>query len=190
MDQWLALLNTVMKRVQQNEGILWLDEESSASQGRQCSVELVSYPIYSYRAHSRVNSFEYNVSGTSSVPILRQNQFCLRIGTELVPETSYSKELTRLCAREDYIELCRRESFKTYIVSYPSVNQSRVKMTELTTKQTYVPFSPYIYLFSLYLARLPIRKGMAVKMADKDIWHQFTAWIFYTTHKTLFICKN
>jgi hypothetical protein len=29
--------------------------------------------IYSSRAHSRVNSFEYNVSGTSSVPILRQN---------------------------------------------------------------------------------------------------------------------
>jgi hypothetical protein len=27
----------------------------------------------------------------------------------------YSNELTRLCAREDYIESCRRESFKTYI---------------------------------------------------------------------------
>jgi hypothetical protein len=34
------------------------------------------------------------------------NQFCLRMGTELVPETLYSKELTRLCAREDYIDLC------------------------------------------------------------------------------------
>jgi hypothetical protein len=33
------------------------------------------------------------------------NQFCLRMGTELVPETLYSNELTRLCAREDYIEL-------------------------------------------------------------------------------------
>jgi hypothetical protein len=42
------------------------------------------------------------------------NQFCLRMGTELVPETLYSNELTRLCAREDYIESCRRESFKTY----------------------------------------------------------------------------
>jgi hypothetical protein len=42
------------------------------------------------------------------------NQFCLRIGTELVPETLYSNELTQLCAREDYIESCRRESFKTY----------------------------------------------------------------------------
>jgi hypothetical protein len=30
--------------------------------------------------------------------------FCLRMGTELVPETLYSNELTRLCAREDYIE--------------------------------------------------------------------------------------
>jgi hypothetical protein len=27
------------------------------------------------------------------------------MGTELVPETLYSNELTRLCAREDYIEL-------------------------------------------------------------------------------------
>jgi hypothetical protein len=35
------------------------------------------------------------------------------MGTELVPETLYSNELTRLCAREDYIESCRRESFKT-----------------------------------------------------------------------------
>jgi hypothetical protein len=33
------------------------------------------------------------------------NQFCLRMGTELVPETLYSNELTRLCAREDYIVL-------------------------------------------------------------------------------------
>jgi hypothetical protein len=41
--------------------------------------------------------------------------FCLRMGTELVPETLYSNELTRLCARENYIESCRRESFKTYI---------------------------------------------------------------------------
>jgi hypothetical protein len=41
--------------------------------------------------------------------------FCLRMGTELVPETLYSNELMRLCAREDYIESCRRESFKTYI---------------------------------------------------------------------------
>jgi hypothetical protein len=32
------------------------------------------------------------------------NQFFLRMGTELVPETLYSNELTRLCAREDYIE--------------------------------------------------------------------------------------
>jgi hypothetical protein len=36
---------------------------------------------------------------------------------EPVPETLYSNELTWLCAREDYIESCRRESFKTYIVN-------------------------------------------------------------------------
>jgi hypothetical protein len=46
------------------------------------------------------------------------NQFYLRMGTELVPETLYSNELTRLCARENYIESCRRESFKTYINNY------------------------------------------------------------------------
>jgi hypothetical protein len=40
-----------------------------------------------------------NTGQTSSM----LNQFCLRMGTELVPET-YSNELTRLCAREDCIE--------------------------------------------------------------------------------------
>jgi hypothetical protein len=34
----------------------------------------------------------------------KTDQFCLRMGTELVSETLYSNELTRLCAREDYIE--------------------------------------------------------------------------------------
>jgi hypothetical protein len=66
--------------------------------------------IQSSRAISRVNWFKYNVSGTGSVPIL-----CLRMGTELVPETLYLNELTRLCAREDYIESCHSESFKTYV---------------------------------------------------------------------------
>ena len=49
--------------------------------------------------------------------LVHEAQFCLRMGTELVPETLYSNELTRLCAREDYIESCRRESFKncTYV---------------------------------------------------------------------------
>jgi hypothetical protein len=51
----------------------------------------------------------------SSVPCCMVNQFCLRMGMEIVPETLYSNELTRLCSREDYIESCRRESFKTYI---------------------------------------------------------------------------
>jgi hypothetical protein len=39
------------------------------------------------------------------------------MGTELVPETLYLNELTRLCAREDCIESCRRESFKTYSIN-------------------------------------------------------------------------
>jgi hypothetical protein len=40
------------------------------------------------------------------------------MGTEIVPETSVStcNQLTRLCAREDFIEFSRRESFKLYIV--------------------------------------------------------------------------
>jgi hypothetical protein len=49
---------------------------------------------------------------------IRCTQFCLRMGTELVPETLYSNELTRLCAREDYIESCCHDSFKTYICSF------------------------------------------------------------------------
>jgi hypothetical protein len=36
------------------------------------------------------------------------------MGTEMVPETSVSScyQLPRLCAREDFIEFSRRESFK------------------------------------------------------------------------------
>jgi hypothetical protein len=36
-------------------------------------------------------------------------------GTGSISETLYLNQLTRLMAREDYIESCRRESFKTYI---------------------------------------------------------------------------
>jgi hypothetical protein len=32
------------------------------------------------------------------------SMFCLRMGTELVPKPLYSNDLTRLCARENYIE--------------------------------------------------------------------------------------
>jgi hypothetical protein len=40
----------------------------------------------------------------------------LMMGTEIVPETSVStcNQLTQLCAREDFIEFSRRESFKLY----------------------------------------------------------------------------
>jgi hypothetical protein len=52
------------------------------------------------------------------------------MGTELVLETLYSNELTRLCAREDYIESCRRESFKNYI-SYKTFEFVKCKTVKL-----------------------------------------------------------
>jgi hypothetical protein len=54
------------------------------------------------------------------------------MGTELVPETLYWNELTRLCARENYIESCRRESFKTYILSW---NLKSIWVQSLNLKQ-------------------------------------------------------
>jgi hypothetical protein len=48
------------------------------------------------------------------------------MGTEMVPETSVSSynQLTRLIAREDFIEFSRRENFKSYnkllSFAYPS----------------------------------------------------------------------
>jgi hypothetical protein len=60
----------------------------------------------------------FNIVFSGAQPRQNWNQFCLRMGTELVPETLYSNELTRLCAREVYIESCRRESFKTYKLKY------------------------------------------------------------------------
>jgi hypothetical protein len=43
------------------------------------------------------------------------------MGTEIVPETSASFSLlTWLIAREDFINSCRRESFKSYIGFYMS----------------------------------------------------------------------
>jgi hypothetical protein len=38
------------------------------------------------------------------------------MGTEPVSETYLLNHLTRLMARQDYIESCRRESFKTYVI--------------------------------------------------------------------------
>ena len=39
----------------------------------------------------------------------------MKMGTVLVPETSeYIHILTRLAARENFIEFCRRQSFKIY----------------------------------------------------------------------------
>jgi hypothetical protein len=57
--------------------------------------------IKSSRANSRVNSLKSNVSGTVSVPII----IALMMGTETVPETLDFNELTRLSAREDFINV-------------------------------------------------------------------------------------
>jgi hypothetical protein len=58
------------------------------------------------------------------------------MGTELVPETLYSNELKRLCAREDYTESCRRESFKTYKYSQVYANISdAAKISNLLNNQ-------------------------------------------------------
>jgi hypothetical protein len=88
-----------------------------------------NHSIKSSRAHSRVNWLqeETDVSEIISVPIIRVLMLLdfieyrhirnLMMGTEMVPETSvYScNQLTRLCAREDFIEFSRRKSFKLCI---------------------------------------------------------------------------
>jgi hypothetical protein len=38
--------------------------------------------------------------------------------TELIPETSIFNQLTRLIAREDFINVSRRESFRSYNFSF------------------------------------------------------------------------
>jgi hypothetical protein len=73
--------------------------------------------IKSSRAVSCFNKLKLtDVSGTISVPIRRESEVsdALRMGTEIVPETSASFSfLTQLIAREDFINSCRRESFKS-----------------------------------------------------------------------------
>jgi hypothetical protein len=66
---------------------------------------------------------ETDVSGT----VCLHHQGCdvittLMMGTEIVPETSGStcNQLTRLCARDDFVEFSRRESFKSYITTHRS----------------------------------------------------------------------
>jgi hypothetical protein len=73
--------------------------------------------IKSSRSYSSVSWLqeETDVLGT----ICPHNQGCdVMIGTEIVPETSvYScNRLTQLCARKDFIEFSRRESFKLYTI--------------------------------------------------------------------------
>jgi hypothetical protein len=56
-------------------------------------------------------------------------------------ETLYSNELTRLCARENYIESCRRESFKSYAIKQLDINEQNTyrfltskKLKQIRTK--------------------------------------------------------
>jgi hypothetical protein len=78
----------------------------------------ISHPIqYSLLGRSaaltRLNTTFRGLTSSPSSGKTDLNKFCLRMGTESVPETLYLNELRRLSAREDYIESCRRESFKT-----------------------------------------------------------------------------
>jgi hypothetical protein len=72
------------------------------------------YSIKSSEAHSCVSwlQVETNVSGTISVPIITT----LMMGTGCRWLVSTCNQLTRLCAREDFIEFSRCESFKLYFV--------------------------------------------------------------------------
>ena len=51
----------------------------------------------------------------------------LKMGTGSIPATLENfQTLTRLSARDDFIEFCRHESFKTYLLYYTILN-NRVK---------------------------------------------------------------
>jgi hypothetical protein len=70
--------------------------------------------IKSSRAISRVSSLKINVSGTGSIPIIITSyHHMLIMGTEPVPQMSIFNELTRLIARENFINVSRCESFNT-----------------------------------------------------------------------------
>jgi hypothetical protein len=46
----------------------------------------------------------------------RSHITALMMGTEMIPETlAIFSQLTRLIAREDFINVCRRESFRSYL---------------------------------------------------------------------------
>jgi hypothetical protein len=59
------------------------------------------------------------------------------MGTELVPETLYSNELTRLCAREDYIEAenSLHTKFTTNQFGIPSKNSQRAFILQFCTQE-------------------------------------------------------
>jgi hypothetical protein len=92
--------------------------------------------------------------GSRSIAILFfSSDFCLRMGTELVPETLYSNELTRLCARENYIgtpiyvvtvETCRMYvsiAYNFIVVSVVSV-ETRIMCMHVCYTAVLVPGDP------------------------------------------------
>jgi hypothetical protein len=66
-------------------------------------------------ADSRVNCVKTN-DVPEAVSILWESDLSLRMETECASETSeVFKQLTRLSAREQFIQFCRRENLMTYI---------------------------------------------------------------------------
>jgi hypothetical protein len=60
---------------------------------------MIQYSLLGRTAESiRLNTFR----GLAPSPSTGKTDWGLRMGTDLVPETLHSNELTRLCAREDY----------------------------------------------------------------------------------------
>jgi hypothetical protein len=81
------------------------------------------------------------------------------MGTELVPETLYSKELTRLCAREDYIDDI---SLRMGTELVPETLYSN-KLTRLCAREDFLPedgdgASPRNVVFKRYDAAVRPRR--------------------------------
>jgi hypothetical protein len=73
--------------------------------------------------------------------VLPDHQYILKIGTELVPETSENFHImTRLSAGENFIEFCDRESFKTVHLTTHRFRYARniaVESTDFYVRDTF-----------------------------------------------------
>ena len=73
------------------------------------------FPIF--RVSWWFGSTKLMISVQSWIPNHQHHQHTLKMGTELVPETSAKLHiLTRLSPQDNFIELCRRKSFKTFFM--------------------------------------------------------------------------